>query len=80
MMLIILNIMANKNVGNNLKEMCAKLGITQAALAEQVGVARVSIVSIEKGHFIPTIDTALRISRALGVPIGEIFWLQEDEL
>ncbi len=78
MMLSILNIMEHKSVGNNLKEIRSKLGMTQAVLAEQVGVARVSIIAIENGRFIPTIETALRISQALNVPIEEIFWLQEN--
>lgn len=79
-MLSILYIMAHKSVGNNLKEIRIKLGITQAELAELVGVARVSIISIEKGHFIPTVETALRIGKALGVPIEQIFWLQEKHI
>jgi len=68
----------HKNIGNNIKELRANLGITQAQLAEHVGVARVSIVSIENGRFIPTIETALRISKTLGVPIEQIFWLKDD--
>jgi len=52
--------------------------MTQAQLAERVGVARISIVSIESGRFIPTIETALRISKTLGVPVEQIFWLKED--
>ena len=76
--LSILNIMVHKSVGNNLKEIRTKLGITQAELADQVGVARVSIVAIENGRFIPTIETALRISRALNVSLEKIFWLQEN--
>lgn len=77
-MLSILNIMPHKSVGNNLREIRTKLGITQAELAELVGVARVSIISIEKGHFIPTVETALRIGKVLRVPIEKIFWLQEN--
>jgi len=41
-------------------------------------VARQSIISIEKGHFLPSIETALRISRALGAPVERIFRLTED--
>ena len=78
MMLGILNIMEHKSVGNNLKEIRSKLGMTQAELAEQVGVARVSIIAIENGRFIPTIETALRISQVVNVPIEKIFWLQEN--
>ena len=70
--------MMHKNVGNNIKTLRTNLGITQAQLAELVGVARVSIVSIENGRFIPTIETALRISKTLSVPIEQIFWLKDD--
>ena len=79
-MLSILNIVAHKTVGNNLKEIRTKLGITQAELAERVGVARVSIISIEKGHFVPTVETALRIGKALSIPVEQIFWLQENNI
>ncbi|MBI5962229.1 MAG: helix-turn-helix transcriptional regulator [Chloroflexi bacterium] len=70
--------MAHKSVGNNLKEIRTKLGMTQAELAEQVGIARVSIIAIENGRFIPTIETALRISQAFNLQIEKIFWLQEN--
>jgi len=70
--------MTHKKVGNKIKELRANLGMTQAQLAELVGVARVSIVSIETGRFIPTIETALRISQALDVPTDQIFWLKDD--
>ena len=71
--------MAHKTVGNNIKNLRAKFGLTQAQLAQRVGIARVSIVAIETGRYIPTIETALRISKALNTPIEEIFWLKEDK-
>jgi putative transcriptional regulator len=70
--------MIHERVGNNIKELRTNLGLTQAQLAESVGVARVSILAIENGRFIPTIETALHISKALGVPLECIFWLKED--
>ena len=70
--------MTHEKVGNKIKELRASLGMTQAQLAERVGVARVSIVSIETGRFIPTIETALRISQALDLPVDQIFWLKDD--
>jgi len=70
--------MAHKSVGNNIKELRTKLDMTQAQLAKLVGVARVSIVSIETGRYIPTIETALRISKALHTPLDQIFWLKDD--
>ena len=77
-MLSILNIMIHERVGNNIRELRTNLGLTQAQLAELVGVARVSIIAIENGRFLPTIETALHISKALGgVPLESIFWLKD---
>lgn len=72
--------MANERVENNIRELRTKLGMTQAQLAELVGIARVSILAIENGRFLPTIETALHISKALGVPIEGIFWLKDETL
>ena len=76
-MLSILNIVAHETVGNRIKELRSNLGMTQAQLANTVGVARVSIIAIETGRYIPTIETALRISKALHIPLDKIFWLKE---
>ncbi len=70
--------MIHERVGNHIKELRIKLGLTQAQLAALVGVARVSILAIENGQFLPTIETALRISKALGVPVEHIFWLKDS--
>ena len=77
-MISILNTVAHHRVGNNLKDLRTRTGMTQAQLAELVGVARVSIVAIENGRFLPTIETALLISKAFGVPVENIFWLKEN--
>lgn len=71
--------MSHPRVGNRLKILRKELGMTQAQLAELVGVARVSITAIEKGRYIPTIETALQISKVLGVPVEQVFWLRGDE-
>ncbi|HLO13197.1 MAG TPA: helix-turn-helix transcriptional regulator [Anaerolineales bacterium] len=78
LVLSILNTMAHETVGNQIKELRSILGMTQAQLAEMVGVARVSIIAIETGRYIPTIETALRISKALNAPVDQIFWLKEE--
>jgi putative transcriptional regulator len=70
--------MMHERVGNRVKKLRTDLGMTQAKLAERVGIARVSIISIENGRFLPTIETALRISKVLGVPVEDIFWLKEE--
>ena len=71
--------MSHERIGNKVKALRKEHHMTQAALAENVGIARVSIISIESGRYIPTIETALKISQAFGVPVDQIFWLKEEE-
>lgn len=47
--------------------------MTQAALAEKVGVTRQTIIAIEGGKYAPTLDLAFRIARAFERPLEEVF-------
>lgn len=49
--------------------------MTQQSLAEQVGVARQTIIAIEQGRFCPSLETALRIARVFGRHVDDIFEL-----
>ena len=69
--------MTGNIIDNRVREFRTELGMTQDQLAERVGVARQSIISIEKGHFLPSIETALRLSAALNVPVERLFWIKE---
>jgi DNA-binding XRE family transcriptional regulator len=69
--------MRNRQVQNAVREVRTKRGMSQQELAELTRLARQSIISIEKGRFLPTIESALRLSAALDVPVGELFWLSE---
>ncbi len=54
--------------------------MTQAALAEQVGVTRQTIVAIEQGRYSPSLEVAFRIAHAFKVPLDEVFqWTPPDE-
>lgn len=53
-------------------------GMTQAELADRVGVTRQTIHSIEKGKYKPTIELALRLARELGVAVEELFQLDDQ--
>ena len=64
---------------NRLRELRAERDLTQAALAEQVGVSRKTINTIENGVFIPSTLLALKLARALGRPVDEIFALDDDQ-
>ncbi len=69
--------MGHERVDNRVRDVRTDIGMTQEHLAKLVGVARQSIISIEKGRFIPTIQTALRISAVLKVPVERLFWLKD---
>jgi putative transcriptional regulator len=47
--------------------------MTQAALAEKVGVTRQTIVAIEQGRYSPSLEVAFRIAAAFSVPLEQVF-------
>lgn len=62
---------------NALKEERERLGLTQAALAERVGVSRKTINTVENGVFIPSTALALKLARALDRPVEHLFRLAD---
>ncbi len=67
-------------LGNNLKR-CRfdRDDMSQEALAEAVGVTRQTVLSIEKGKFVPSALLALKIARFFNKPVEEIFFIVEAE-
>ncbi len=63
---------------NNLKALRAEAGLTQAELAAAVGVSRKTINTIENRVFVPSTVLALRLGKALGVSVHDIFELEEE--
>lgn len=57
-----------------LKAARAEKDMTQAALAEAVGVSRQTINAIEKGEYNPTINLSRAICKALGKTLDDLFW------
>ncbi len=53
--------------------------MTQQDLADQVGVTRQTIVSIERGRYDPSVGLALRIAEAFGVPVEALFEIDREE-
>jgi len=53
--------------------------MTQAALAERIGMTRQSVIAIEAGRYSPSLETAFKIARALGVRLDEAFGYAEDD-
>ena len=66
-----------EGLGNRLNALRGERGLTQAALAEAVGVSRKTINTVENGVFVPSTLLALRIARALGRPVEEVFFLED---
>ena len=59
---------------NNLKELRTEKGLSQAQLAEMVGVSRNTISSIETGQFNPTAKLALILCVALDMKFEDLFY------
>ena len=62
-----------ERLDNKLKERRAELGLTQAELAELVGVTRKTVNTIENRVFVPSTILALKLARALNMPVEALF-------
>lgn len=60
-------------IRNRIKEMRARHNMTQKDLAEKVGVTRQTIVSLEKGTYVPSLLLAMNIAEVFNEPIETIF-------
>ena len=58
---------------STVKEHRERAGLSQEALARQVGVSRQTIVNIERGLSEPRVLLAIAIAAILGVAIQELF-------
>lgn len=63
-------------VQNRVKELRAAREWTQEHLAEAVGVSRQSIISIERGRYVPSLPLALLLARIFECPVEQIFTLE----
>lgn len=66
-----------EGLGNRLRDLRSERDLTQAALAEMVGVSRKTINTVENGVFVPSALLALKLARALGCPVEAIFSLED---
>jgi putative transcriptional regulator len=47
--------------------------LTQAELADRLGVTRQTVIAIEQGKYSPTLEMAFQIARVFGVSIDDVF-------
>jgi putative transcriptional regulator len=52
--------------------------MTQADLAERVGVTRQTIIAIEQGRYSPSLEMAFQIAHAFAVPLDDVFHYPEE--
>jgi len=52
--------------------------MTQADLADRVGLTRQTIIAIEQGRYSPSLEVAFKIARAFGVPLEQAFGYPEE--
>jgi putative transcriptional regulator len=60
---------------NTLKTHRDRLGLSQQALADLVGVSRQAVISIEAGRQVPSTSLGLRLARALRCGVEDLFKL-----
>ena len=65
---------------NGLKQTRLRLGLSQQDVAKMVGVSRQTISGVESGQTALSITVALRLSRALGCRVEDLFWLDQDSV
>ena len=66
-----------ERLANCLKDERARLGWTQAELADRVGVSRKTINTVENGVFVPSTLLALKLAQAIGKPVEALFSLED---
>jgi putative molybdopterin biosynthesis protein len=63
---------------NGLKQTRLRLGLSQQDVAKMVGVSRQTIGGVESGQTALSVTVALRLSKALGCRVEDLFWLDQD--
>jgi putative transcriptional regulator len=66
----------NEKLANRIKTEREKAALTQAALAEMVGVSRKTINTVENGVFTPSATLAIKLAKALGLSVENLFWIE----
>ncbi|HTI19610.1 MAG TPA: helix-turn-helix transcriptional regulator [Kutzneria sp.] len=53
--------------------------MTQAELADRIGVTRQTVIAIEQGKYSPSLEVAFQIARVFGVPLDDVFHYPEGD-
>ena len=64
-----------EGLANRVKQAREAKGWMQAQLAEEMGVSRKTVNTVENGVFIPSTIVSLKFAQALGETVEALFWL-----
>lgn len=66
-------------ITNTVRELREKHGgMSQSALAKEIGVTRQTVIAIEQGKYSPSLESAFRIARVFGVGLEDVFGWEGD--
>ena len=65
-------------VMNHLREMRIAAGLSQSELARSTGVTRQALYAMEKDHYLPGTEVALRLAQRLGTSVEDLFSLHDE--
>lgn len=60
-------------LSNKIRELRARFNLTQEDLGNKVGVTRQTIISIEKGEYVPSLVLGMRIAGTLKTTVEQLF-------
>jgi putative transcriptional regulator len=60
-------------IRNQIRELRARLEMTQQDLADRVGVTRQTVIAIEQDKYSPSLETAFKVASALDVQLEQCF-------
>jgi len=70
--------MSKDQLTNNIRRLRFDAGeMTQQTLADKVGVTRQTIIATEQGRYAPSLPLAIKIARAFGKQVEEVFQLEK---
>jgi putative transcriptional regulator len=68
------NVVKPTRVTNTIRQLrFAHSEMTQAQLADHIGVTRQTIIAIEQGRYSPSLEVAFQIAGVFGVPLDDVF-------
>ncbi len=67
-------------VTNEIRRLRFEAGeMTQADLANQIGITRQTVIAIEKGKYSPSLEIAFQIARVFDKPLDQVFGYQVND-